>query len=207
MTALERAAPTVAGGSTTLADALAAAIPALAAAGVASPRADAEQLAAYVLGVGRGHVAARLMSGDPTPLDPATLAELRAVVGRRAAREPLQYIVGSVGFRHLVLEVGPGVFVPRPESESVVGWAIDELRAAGPPRPVCVDLCTGSGALALALAQEVPGATVYAVEADPAALAWARRNIVATGLPVTPHHAVVGRPDDDGPAGPELPTE
>ncbi len=208
MTAPERAAPAVAGGSVTLGEAVAAAVGALGAAGVASPRADAEQLAAHVLGVGRGRVAARLLAADPTPLEPAARAALRAAVDRRVAREPLQYIVGTVGFRHLVLDVGPGVFVPRPETESVVGWAIGELAVTGPARPLCVDLGTGSGAIALALAQEVPGATVHAVEADPTALAWARRNIAGTGPAVTLHHAVVGDPaaTRDPAAGPSATT-
>jgi release factor glutamine methyltransferase len=96
------------------------------------------------------------------------------LVQRRAARVPLQHLVGSVGFRWIELEVGPGVFVPRPETESVVQWAVDALK--GTSTPLLVDLCAGSGAIALALAQEVPTATVHAVEQDPGALVWARRN-------------------------------
>jgi release factor glutamine methyltransferase len=191
-------------GPATLEGALAEATAALRAAGVASPRADAEQLAADVLGVGRGTVAARAMSGDPAALAAADLVALRAAVARRARREPLQHIVGTVGFRHLVLQVGPGVFVPRPETEAVVGWAIDEVRARGPARPLCVDLCTGSGAIALSLAQELPAAAVHAVEADDAALGWARRNVAARGLPVILHHAFAG-PAPAGPAGPVSP--
>nr|WP_243407596.1 HemK/PrmC family methyltransferase [Frankia canadensis] len=162
----------------------------LEAAGVASPRADAEQLAAFVLGVGR----ARLLLVDAMPAPAAE--RFAALVRRRAAREPLQHLTGVVGFRYLDLAVGPGVFVPRPETESVVGWAIDALRRApaGPggraaaraDGPTCVDLCSGSGAIALALATEVPGARVHAVEVDPAALRWLRRNVAATldGPPV-----------------------
>jgi release factor glutamine methyltransferase len=96
------------------------------------------------------------------------------LVARRASRVPLQHLTGSVGFRHIELEVGPGVFVPRPETESVVQWAVEAVR--GLPAPVLVDLCTGSGTIAFALANEVRGATVHAVERDPDALAWARRN-------------------------------
>lgn len=104
-------------------------------------------------------------------LDEAVYADL---VERRASRVPLQHLVGTVGFRWIELEVGPGVFVPRPETESVVQWAIDALK--GTERPLLVDLCTGSGAIALALANEVPAATVHAVETDAGALAWTRRN-------------------------------
>jgi release factor glutamine methyltransferase len=96
------------------------------------------------------------------------------LVGRRADRVPLQHLTGSVGFRYIELEVGPGVFVPRPETESVVQFAVDALQ--GVDAPLCVDLCTGSGTIAFALANELPGATVHAVERDPAALEWTRRN-------------------------------
>ncbi|WP_372512002.1 peptide chain release factor N(5)-glutamine methyltransferase [Frankia umida] len=163
----------------------------LAAAGVASPRADAEQLAAFVLGIGR----AQLLLVDDLPAPTATRFE--ALVRRRAAREPLQHLTGIAGFRYLDLAVGPGVFIPRPETESVVGWAIDALRAAGASgggaevAPVCVDLCAGSGTIALALAGEVPGARVHAVEREPAALDWLRRNVTSTGLAVEIHEADV----------------
>ncbi|WP_420811352.1 peptide chain release factor N(5)-glutamine methyltransferase [Candidatus Frankia nodulisporulans] len=173
----------------------------LAAAGVASPRADAEQLAAFVLGIGR----AQLLLVDDLPAPAATRFE--ALVCCRAAREPLQHLTGIAGFRYLDLLVGPGVFIPRPETESVVGWAIDALRAGGSggaagsdcaagrggagAAPVCVDLCAGSGTIALALAGEVPGARVHAVEREPAALAWLRRNVTSTGLAVEIHEADV----------------
>lgn len=105
----------------------------------------------------------------------ATGLDLADLVRRRASREPLQHIVGSVGFRYIDLEVGPGVFVPRPESEVVTGFAIDAARAAG-TTPAVVDLCSGSGAIALSIAHEVPGAQVHAVEADSQAIEWLRRN-------------------------------
>jgi release factor glutamine methyltransferase len=98
------------------------------------------------------------------------------LVSRRAQRVPLQHLVGSVGFRYIELEVGPGVFVPRPETESVVQWAVDAVRNEGWTTPLIVDLCTGSGTIAFALANEVPGATVHAVERDADALTWTRRN-------------------------------
>ncbi|KKK06195.1 peptide chain release factor N(5)-glutamine methyltransferase [Micromonospora sp. HK10] len=141
---------------------------ALAAAGVEAPRAEAEQLAAYVLDVPRGRLA--LADG----FSPAQRDRLAALVERRAAREPLQHLTGTAGFRHLELAVGPGVFVPRPETELLAGWGIEQ---AGPlTAPLVVDLCSGSGAIALAVAQELPAARVVAVERSPAALDWLRRN-------------------------------
>ncbi len=163
--------------SVTLAAALASAVDVLAAAGVADPEVDAQLLAGHVLGLGRGQVQAAALRG--TDLDPAQRAGFDEHVARRATREPLQHIVGVAAFRHLELQVGPGVFVPRPETEIVAQLAIDALRAVAQPAPVAVDLGTGSGALALALATEVPYARVYAVESSPAALAWARRNFDA----------------------------
>lgn len=135
-------------------------------------------------------------------LEPEQSNALQVLVDRRAAREPLQHLTGSVGFRWIELEVGPGVFVPRPETESVVQWAVDAL--AGVTAPLLVDLCTGSGTIAFALANEVPGATVHAVERDPGALAWTRRNAanrVAAGDPEVHLHqgdALDALPELDG---------
>jgi release factor glutamine methyltransferase len=150
---------------------------ALADAGVDSARHDAEMLAAFALGVDRAHLSRSAM------FDGAQFELFRSVVIRRAAREPLQYIVGTAPFRHLDVLVGPGAFVPRPETELVAGWVIDALREQR--KPAVVDLCAGPGPIALSIAHEVPGAQVYAVEVDPAAASWARRNIEATGLTVT----------------------
>jgi release factor glutamine methyltransferase len=136
----------------------------LAAAGVASPRADAELLAAHVLGISRGRLA---LAGG---FDPAGLARFEELVARRAARVPLQHLTGTVGFGRLELVVGPGAFVPRPETELLAQWA------AGVGGEVVVDLCSGTGALALSIAHELPAARVYAVEQSPAALEWLRRN-------------------------------
>jgi release factor glutamine methyltransferase len=158
----------------------------LSAAGVDSPEHDARALAVHVLGLARP--SDLLMVDDLLPEQAAAYEEL---VARRAERVPLQHLTGSVGFRHITLEVGPGVFVPRPETESVVQWAVDALRAQGVSDPVCVDLCTGSGTIAFALANEVPGAVVHAVERDPDALAWTRRNAanrVAAGDPEVQLH-------------------
>ena len=136
------------------------------AAGVDSPRADAELLAAHVLGVERGRL-------PLVPLvDPSVVDALGQAVIRRAAREPLQHITGSAWIGDIALAVGPGVFVPRPETDLLLEWA---LKATG-PAPVVVDLCTGSGALALGFANARPDAVVHAVELDSVALSWARRN-------------------------------
>jgi release factor glutamine methyltransferase len=98
-------------------------------------------------------------------------------VARREAREPLQHITGRAYFRYLELDVGPGVFVPRPETEVMTGWAIEQLRAMDAADPLVVDLGTGSGVIALAIVQEVPRARVHAVEAQRLAHAWAQRNV------------------------------
>ena len=143
----------------------------LAAAGVASPEHDARALAVHVLGLAKP--SDLLLIDD---LDAAQRSAYDALVARRAAREPLQHLTGTVGFRYLELEVGPGVFVPRPETESVVQWAVDAIAAQGWSAPLLADLCTGSGTIAFALANEVPGATVHAVERDAGALDWTRRN-------------------------------
>jgi release factor glutamine methyltransferase len=143
-------------------------------AGVPSPRADAELLICYVLGVSRGAVQAKAITGEV--LSSEDLISVTELVERRAAREPLQHITGRAPFRSIELAVGPGVFVPRPETEGVAGIAIDALRAAAAPEPIAVDLGTGSGAIALAMAHEVPHATVYGVEVSPLAFVWTKQN-------------------------------
>jgi release factor glutamine methyltransferase len=157
-----------------LAEALRRAASTLAEAGVPDPLVDAELLAGHVLGIGRGAVQAATIRG--TALEDPQAAALDALVARRATREPLQHLTGTAPFRHLSLAVGPGVFVPRPETEIVAQFAIDALLASASPEPIGVDLCTGSGAIALALATEVPHARVHAVELSPEAHAWAARN-------------------------------
>jgi release factor glutamine methyltransferase len=143
-------------------------------AGVDSPGTDAEVLLAHVLGLPRG----RIGLGDDLTTDQAH--HLDGMVTRRARREPLQHILGTAAFRYVEVAVGPGVFVPRPETELLAGWAVDSL--AGLEAPVVVDLCTGSGAIALALATEAPHATVHAVELSEAACEYARRNLCGTGV-------------------------
>lgn len=150
----------------------------LAGAGVASPRRDAELLLAHVLGVELG----RLVLADAANAQQRErFAEL---VARREQREPLQHLTGVAWFRHVELAVGPGVFVPRPETELLAGWAIERAHTALAERGevVVVDLCTGSGAIAKAVADEVPGARVHAVELDPNAHRWAERNLAGSGV-------------------------
>lgn len=166
-------------GSVPLLAALRGAVDALSGAGIADPQVDAELLVAWALGpdAGRGDVHAALVRGDA--LDAGRAQRLRDAVTRRLAREPLQHITGQAPFRHLTLAVGPGVFVPRPETEIVAQHAIDALVAWADPRPEAIDLGTGSGAIALAMATEVPHAVVHAVERSDAAIAWTRRNVAA----------------------------
>jgi release factor glutamine methyltransferase len=143
-------------------------------AGVESPEHDAAELLAHVLGTTR----AQLVLVDE--VDDAARSAFAALVDRRAAREPLQHLTGSAGFRYVELAVGPGVFVPRPETELLAGWAVD--RATELEAPVVVDLCTGSGAIARSVADEVPAARVHAVELEPSAAEWAQRNLAGTGV-------------------------
>jgi release factor glutamine methyltransferase len=144
-------------------------------AGVASPERDADLLLAHVLGVGLGRLPLVDDLGGPEQ------EQYAALLARRAAREPLQHLTGTAAFRHVELVVGPGVFVPRPETELLAGWAVESALALGRPA-VVVDLCTGSGAIARAIADEVPDADVHAVELDEGALAWAERNLAGTGV-------------------------
>jgi release factor glutamine methyltransferase len=162
----------------------------LAEAGVASPRVDAELLAAHVLGVPRGRL-------PMFPLvDPPVVEALRKLVDQRAARVPLQHLTGTAALGEVEVAVGPGVFIPRPETELLLVWGLAAV--ADVPRPLVVDLCTGSGALALALAHARPDAEVHAVELDPGALSWARRNAdtraQAGDTPVVLHSGDVGDP-------------
>lgn len=159
---------------------LADAVARLAAARVPTPDVDAELLLGHLLGLGRGRLQARLITG--LSVDDEHAAAFASAIERRSAREPLQHITGIAPFRSLELAVGPGVFVPRPETEGVAQIAIDALRAVVDPEPVAVDLGTGSGALALALAHEVPHARVIGVENAPEAFIWARGNRERLGL-------------------------
>ncbi len=163
-----------------LREAVRAATHTLSAAGIESAPVDALHLAAHVLGIDVAEARRLLVLGGP-PL-PDAYAHL---VEERARRVPLQHLTGVAHFRHLTLAVGPGVFVPRPETETLVSLALDVLASDGmPPAPLVVDLATGSGAIALALKQEWPAARVHAVELDPLAHGWAVANRDRLGLDV-----------------------
>ncbi|BCW76190.1 peptide chain release factor N(5)-glutamine methyltransferase [Arthrobacter sp. FX8] len=157
-----------------LADAVSEATAILRDAGVPSPRVDAELLADHLLNVGLGRLRAMMLGDAPAP------EGYEALVAERAGRTPLQHITGVAHFRYLELAVGPGVFIPRPETESVVQLAIDHVKDM--QRPRIVDLGTGSGAIAGSIAHEVPGAEVHAVEFSPFAHAWAAKNLAPLGV-------------------------
>lgn len=168
----------------------------LRAAGVDSPENDARLLLAYVLGQTR-----------PTPfwhqaeLTPTDVDRFLALVARRAQRVPLQHLTGTAYFGHTEVAVGPGVFVPRPETETMMVWASTELAArAGLPddRPIAVDLCTGSGVIAKSLALAVPDAEIHAVELSAEALRWAEQNLAGTGVRLVPGDMADALPELDG---------
>jgi release factor glutamine methyltransferase len=165
------------GARPTVGQALARATAALAAAGVESPRADAEWLLADVLGVSRPGLGLHAGRTLQPPLDERYTRAVR----RRVAREPLQHIVGTQAFRQITVLVGAGALVPRPETELLAGWAL-ELLPAPPRRPVVIDLGTGSGCIACALAVERPDAEVLALDISPEAVALARDNVATLGL-------------------------
>jgi release factor glutamine methyltransferase len=145
---------------------LAAATAQLSAAGIGSPRVQAELLLSHLLGRSRG----QLLLVDT--LTPAQAQRFRELVSRRATGVPVQHLTGTAPFRHLELEVGPGVFIPRPETELLVELAADRLV----PGATVVDLCAGSGAVALAVANEFKVERVIAVERSEQALHWLSRN-------------------------------
>ncbi|GAA4475205.1 peptide chain release factor N(5)-glutamine methyltransferase [Rhodococcus olei] len=161
----------------------------LEAAGVPSPRTDAELLAAHVVGVERTRL------GLVPLVDAEVIDRYRSLVDQRAKRIPLQHITGVAVMGEIELAVGPGVFVPRPETELLLAWALAVLADVSTRPPVVMDLCTGSGALALAIAHARPDAVVHAVELEPKALAWARRNadtLAGQGdTPIRLHHGDV----------------
>lgn len=161
----------------------------LTAAGVASPRTDAELLAAHALGTDRGGLQRLLLMRSSWPGGAGR--RFAALVAERADRVPLQHLTGRAPFRGIELAVGPGVFLPRPETELLAGAAVDELRAV-PTRAtrhgadpgsdlLALDLCTGSAAVPLAVVDEVAGVRLGAVELDPLAHAWAQRNVESLG--------------------------
>lgn len=160
----------------TVGEALAAATAALAAAGVPTPAVDARWLIAHVT----GWSPARIRSAHGQPLPPGAADLLDGLVVRRAAREPLQLLVGSVGFRHLELLVEPGVFIPRPETEILAGEAIERVPTGG----TVVEPCTGTGAIACAVAAESAASRVLATDVSAGAVDLARRNVLRSGVSV-----------------------
>jgi release factor glutamine methyltransferase len=150
--------------------ALLAAASRLTAAGVATPRTDSELLAAHVLDVPRG----RLLLVDA--FTESQRARYDELIAERAQRVPLQYLTGTAAFGDIDILVGPGAFIPRPETELLVAWG---LARQLPSAPVAVDFCSGTGAIALAVAHARPDARVYAVELEPGAIEWLRRNASA----------------------------
>ncbi len=145
----------------------------LAKAGIDSARYDAEELAAHLVGTERGRLALLESPGDEF------FGRYRAIVAARSRRVPLQHLTGTAAFGPVLLRVGPGVFIPRPETEAILAWATAQRL---PARPVIVDLCTGSGALAVALAQHRPAARVIGIDDSDAALEYARRNAEGTAV-------------------------
>ena len=144
--------------------------------GSASPRLDAELLLAHALGIER----LGLYTDSERPLTPAELARCRELIARRGRREPVAYLTGERAFRRLRLRVGPGVLVPRPETETLVEWALEVL----PPGAAALDWGTGSGAIAIALATEGEGFHVTGVDRSAEALAVAQANATAAGAAV-----------------------
>lgn len=156
----------------------------LARAGIDTARHDAKLLLAESAGRSLSDVDKAVLMDDAFSQfapSPEARGAFESMLGRRESREPLQHIVGHAPFRYLDLDVGPGVFVPRPETEIVVQEAIDWITAHGLYSPRVVDLCAGSGAIGLAIATEVPGAQVWAVELDMQAAQWTRRNMHKVG--------------------------
>ena len=165
----------------------------LQAGGVASPRHDAAALLAFVTGTQRSTVSLVEVTDQQA-------SDFDRLVDRRAAREPLQHLTGVAHFRYVELAVGPGVFVPRPETELLAGWAIEiasQIEASG-RAPIVADLCTGSGAIAKSVAHEVPTAVVHAIELDEDALRWAERNLADTGVRLVQGDLATAFPDLDG---------
>jgi len=168
--------------------------------GVPSPEQEARQLLAYAAGI----ELARLPLVDA--VEDKQASHFESLINKRACRIPLQHLTGRAHFRYLELEVGPGVFVPRPETEIMTGWAIEELRpmvyavARGESRhlPVVVELGTGSGAIAKAIATELTGTRVHAVEISEEAAAYAARNLADTTVELHVQDMIGALPELDG---------
>lgn len=168
-------------------------------AGVPSPSVDAAEIVAHVMGTTRSRL---FLQDAPTEEQKVRIEQ---VLARRLSRVPLQHLLGTAAFRYLEVEVGPGVFIPRPETELLAEAGIRALAEHPEGERLAVDLCSGSGILALSLATEVSGSVVHAVELDDEAVVWTRRNIEAhasvlseAGSRVEVHHADAGEVAEDG---------
>ncbi|KOA62453.1 peptide chain release factor N(5)-glutamine methyltransferase [Bifidobacterium breve] len=148
-------------------------------AGIETPEHDAKLLLAEAAGVELRDVDKALLMGEELGTA-EQLARFQSMLARRAKREPLQYITGHAPFRYLDLKVGPGVFIPRPETETVVQAGLDWLTEHGMIHPRVVDLCAGSGAIGLSVVSEVPGSQVWAVELSPNTAEWTNKNLAET---------------------------
>jgi release factor glutamine methyltransferase len=176
--------------------ALAAAVDQLEDAGVASPNFDARELLAHVLKWERSYLVHQLMLDPAQHVSTNQAHQYQQLVEKRAQRVPLQHLTGRAAFRQIEVEVGPGVFVPRPETELLAGWIID--RAKNHDAPVIVDLCTGSGVIAKAVKYEVPSADIYAVELDPPAHQWATKNLAGLDIQLFQADALTALPELNG---------
>ncbi|HWL75289.1 MAG TPA: HemK/PrmC family methyltransferase, partial [Burkholderiaceae bacterium] len=192
MTIADKVNPEVdtAASTSTVSGALRWATSALSRVGVASPRNDAEILAAHLLQVDRSRLWQWL--DEPVPVGFLDL------IKRRAERIPLQHLTGVAHFRTHSLCVGPGVFIPRPETELVVEAALDLLASITAPAPTVVDLCAGSGAIAVSIATEHRDCTVHAVEIDAGATPWLKQNTANTEVQVHRQDAASALPDLTG---------
>jgi release factor glutamine methyltransferase len=148
------------------------------AAGIETARVDAELLAGYILGLSRGELQTALIADTLKPTE-AQAENLKQLIARREAREPLQHLTGEAHFRNITLKVGKGVFVPRPETEWVTQFAVDAAKATAVAEPLVFDLCAGSGAIGLAIASEVANARVIGIEKSADAFAYTRANYQA----------------------------
>ncbi len=155
------------------------------------PDAEARLLLAHALGV----PASKLLTlGD---LDTDAVDGFEQLLTRREAGIPVQYLTGRAPFRHVDVAVGPGVFIPRPETEVMTGWALDRLAEVG-ESPLVVELCAGSGAISLAIADEYPSARQYAVELSEDAVGYAARNLAGTGVELIQTDMADALPELDG---------
>ncbi|NDH65318.1 MAG: peptide chain release factor N(5)-glutamine methyltransferase [Microbacteriaceae bacterium] len=148
------------------------------AAGIETARVDAELLAGYILGLSRGELQTALIADTLKPTEEQA-ENLKQLIARREAREPLQHLTGEAHFRNITLKVGKGVFVPRPETEWVTQFAVDAAKATAVAEPLVFDLCAGSGAIGLAIASEVTNARVIGIEKSADAFAYTLANYQA----------------------------